>query len=82
MTRAKDSLHLIVPHRFFTYGQSAQGDPAYVRFARTLFIQQQRYCPSFECYSLAGCRGCGDGTAATRDRFDSTLARRMRSMWR
>src|SRR5438034_4387215 len=26
MTRAKDSLHLVVPQRFFTYGQSARGD--------------------------------------------------------
>ena len=26
MTRAKDDLHLIVPQRFFTHGQSAQGD--------------------------------------------------------
>ena len=26
MTRAKDSLHLVVPQRFFIHGQSAQGD--------------------------------------------------------
>jgi superfamily I DNA/RNA helicase len=26
MTRAKDDLHLIVPQRFFTHGQSTQGD--------------------------------------------------------
>jgi DNA helicase-2/ATP-dependent DNA helicase PcrA len=26
MTRAKDDLHLVVPQRFFTHGQSAQGD--------------------------------------------------------
>jgi DNA helicase-2/ATP-dependent DNA helicase PcrA len=26
MTRAKDNLHLVVPHRFFTHGQNAQGD--------------------------------------------------------
>ena len=26
MTRAKDSLHLVVPQRFFTHGQNAQGD--------------------------------------------------------
>jgi DNA helicase II / ATP-dependent DNA helicase PcrA len=25
MTRGKDSLHLVVPHRFFTHGQNAQG---------------------------------------------------------
>jgi DNA helicase II / ATP-dependent DNA helicase PcrA len=26
MTRAKDDLHLVVPQRFFTHGQHAQGD--------------------------------------------------------
>jgi DNA helicase II / ATP-dependent DNA helicase PcrA len=26
MTRARDSLHLVVPQRFFTHGQNAQGD--------------------------------------------------------
>jgi superfamily I DNA/RNA helicase len=26
MTRAKDNLHLVVPQRFFTHGQSIQGD--------------------------------------------------------
>jgi DNA helicase-2/ATP-dependent DNA helicase PcrA len=26
MTRAKDTLHLITPHRFFTYGQPSLGD--------------------------------------------------------
>jgi DNA helicase-2/ATP-dependent DNA helicase PcrA len=26
MTRAKDDLHLMVPQRFFTHGQNAQGD--------------------------------------------------------
>ncbi len=26
MTRAKDDLHLMVPQRFFTHGQHAQGD--------------------------------------------------------
>jgi DNA helicase II / ATP-dependent DNA helicase PcrA len=37
MTRAKDDLHLIVPQRFFTYGQSAQGD-RHVYASRTRFI--------------------------------------------
>jgi DNA helicase-2/ATP-dependent DNA helicase PcrA len=37
MTRAKDSLHLVVPHRFFTHGQSAQGD-RHVYASRTRFI--------------------------------------------
>ena len=37
MTRAKDSLHLVVPQRFFTYGQSAQGD-RHVYTPRTRFV--------------------------------------------
>ncbi len=37
MTRAKDELHLMVPQRFFTYGQNPQGD-RHVYAARTRFI--------------------------------------------
>lgn len=37
MTRAKDDLHLMVPQRFFTHGQSATGD-RHVYAARTRFI--------------------------------------------
>jgi DNA helicase-2/ATP-dependent DNA helicase PcrA len=37
MTRARDALHLIVPQRFFTHGQSAYGDH-HVYAARTRFI--------------------------------------------
>ena len=37
MTRARDDLHLLVPQRFFTHGQNAQGDHhAYA--SRTRFI--------------------------------------------
>jgi len=39
MTRAKDDLHSIVPQRFFTHGQSAQGD-RHVYAARTRFIPE------------------------------------------
>jgi UvrD-like helicase family protein len=38
MTRAKDDLHLIVPQRFFTHGQSAQGD-------RHLYASRTRFIP-------------------------------------
>jgi DNA helicase-2/ATP-dependent DNA helicase PcrA len=38
-TRAEDDLHLIVPQRFFTYGQSAQGD-RHVYASRTRFIRE------------------------------------------
>ncbi len=37
MTRAKDSLHLVTPHRFFTHGQARNGD-RHVYASRTRFI--------------------------------------------
>mgnify|MGYP001197028675 FL=1 len=37
MTRAKDSLHLITPQRFFVHGQAARGDQ-HVYASRTRFI--------------------------------------------
>jgi DNA helicase-2/ATP-dependent DNA helicase PcrA len=38
MTRAKDDLHLIVPQRFFTHGQNAQGN-------RHLYTSRTRFIP-------------------------------------
>ena len=40
MTRAKDNLHLVVPQRFFTHGQNAQGD-RHVYASRTRFIPKE-----------------------------------------
>jgi hypothetical protein len=37
MTRARDDLHLVIPQRFFTHGQNAQGD-RHVYAPRTRFI--------------------------------------------
>jgi len=37
MTRAKDSLHLVVPQRFFVHGQASRGD-RHVYASRTRFI--------------------------------------------
>jgi len=39
MTRAKDSLHLITPQRFFVHGQAARGD-RHVYASRTRFISE------------------------------------------
>src|SRR3974377_2330212 len=39
MTRARDDLHLLVPQRFFTHGQNAQGD-RHLYASRTRFIQE------------------------------------------
>src|SRR5262249_20950325 len=39
MTRAKDSLHLVMPQRFFTHGQAARGD-------RHLYAGRTRFIPA------------------------------------
>ena len=79
MTRAKDNLDLIVLQRFFTYGQSAQGD-RHVYAARTRFIPAA-LLPLFECSAWPVV------VAAASDRGDPRQVRldigsRMRSMWR
>jgi DNA helicase II / ATP-dependent DNA helicase PcrA len=40
MTRAKNDLHLVVPQRFFTHGQRAEGD-RYIYASRTRFIPDE-----------------------------------------
>jgi DNA helicase II / ATP-dependent DNA helicase PcrA len=79
MTRAKDSLHLVVPHRFFTHGQNAQGD-------RHVYASRTRFIPGaltlhFECVTWPR------ATAAVSTRRDAKDVRvdvgaKMRSMWR
>jgi DNA helicase-2/ATP-dependent DNA helicase PcrA len=77
MTRAKDDLHLIVPQRFFTHGQHAQGD-RHVYASRTRFIPE-RLLGLFE-------RASWPAFAATQSarnmgpRID--IGARMRGMWR
>jgi len=79
MTRAKDSLHLVVPQRFFTHGQSALGD-RHVYASRSRFIPTA-LLPLFECAAWPVV------VAAASDRGDPRKVRldigaRMRSMWR
>ena len=79
MTRAKDDLHLVIPQRFFTYGQNAQGD-RHVYASRTRFIPDQ-LLGLFENVAWPSTppglmpRGPGQGV-----RID--VAARMRDMWR
>src|SRR5712672_2730889 len=79
MTRAKDDLHLVVPQRFFTHGQSAQGD-RHVYASRTRFIPD-RLLGLFEKTSWplptvgTAARAAGQGP-----RID--VGARMRGMWR
>lgn len=78
MTRAKDDLHLVVPQRFFTHGQSATGD-RHVYASRTRFIPND-LLPYFErCAwpfaAVEPARGPSNGP-----RID--VRAQMRSMWR
>ncbi len=79
MTRAKDQLHLMVPQRFFTHGQHAQGD-RHVYAARSRFIPAA-LAPLFELTSwpLAPAEVLSRAEAS-RKKLD--LGARMRGMWR
>ncbi len=79
MTRAKDSLHLVAPQRFFTHGQRAQGD-------RHVYASRTRFIPAallhhFECvaWPLASAQP-GEQRSARQVRVD--VGARMRGMWR
>ena len=79
MTRAKDELHLVVPQRFFTHGQSAQGD-RHVYASRTRFIPD-RLLNLFEktTWPLSA-TGTAARAASQGVRLD--VGARMRRMWR
>jgi DNA helicase-2/ATP-dependent DNA helicase PcrA len=79
MTRAKDSLHLVVPHRFFTHGQNAQGD-RHVYASRTRFIPAA-LTQHFECVTWPLATAAAGGRNDAREvRVD--VGAKMRSMWR
>ena len=79
MTRAKDQLALIVPHRFYTHGQSRTGD-------QHLYASRSRFIPA----SIAGeFETCAWPPAArvtpsapARHTVSVDLAARMRGRWR
>ena len=79
MTRAKDDLHLVLPQRFFTHGQHAQGD-RHVYASRTRFIPD-RLLGLFEktTWPLAAA-DVGMRAASQKPRID--VGARMRGMWR
>jgi DNA helicase-2/ATP-dependent DNA helicase PcrA len=79
MTRAKDDLHLIVPQRFFTHGQNAQGD-RHVYASRTRFIPTS-VLKFFDCNAWPVAAVASRGPLAQRQvRVD--VSARMRGMWR
>ena len=79
VTRARDTLHLITPHRFFTHGQPAFGD-RHVYASRSRFLPAS-LLPLFESVTwpvLA--TQVARQAALSQIRID--IAARMRSMWR
>jgi DNA helicase-2/ATP-dependent DNA helicase PcrA len=77
MTRAKDDLHLVVPQRFFTHGQAAQGD-RHVYASRTRFIPE-RLLGLFERASWPA-SAVAQSARSMGPRID--VGARMRGMWR
>ncbi|MBB3540297.1 MULTISPECIES: ATP-dependent helicase [unclassified Rhizobium] len=79
MTRAKDNLDLVVPQRFFTHGQNAQGDK-HVYASRTRFIPAT-LLQFFEVVGWPQSRADGGASHQARQvRVD--VGARMRGMWR
>jgi DNA helicase-2/ATP-dependent DNA helicase PcrA len=79
MTRAKDNLHLVVPQRFFTHGQNAQGE-RHVYASRTRFIPAT-LLPLFECTTWPVAASERDERVNVRvARID--VGARLRGMWR
>ena len=79
MTRAKDSLHMVVPQRFFTTGQRILGD-RHVYASRTRFIPVA-LLPLFERISWPVAVAEGSSRGDTR-RVPLDIGARIRSMWR
>ncbi|KQV83999.1 ATP-dependent helicase [Rhizobium sp. Root1220] len=79
MTRAKDNLDLVVPQRFFTHGQNAQGD-------RHVYASRTRFIPAtlLQFFEVCGWQQPkADGSASHQARqVRVDVGARMRSMWR
>ncbi|MBW6399376.1 ATP-dependent helicase [Roseomonas sp. HJA6] len=79
MTRARDSLHLILPQRFYTHAQRAKGD-RHVYASRTRFIPRE-ILDHFDYVSWPGSRhAVPTAQPAAAPRID--IAAQMRGMWR
>jgi len=79
MTRARDSLDLVLPQRFFTHGQNAQGD-------RHVYAARSRFIPATLLQFFEVC-AWPIVNAASRTAPDARAVRvdvgaRMRGMWR
>ncbi|KQY26620.1 ATP-dependent helicase [Rhizobium sp. Root483D2] len=78
MTRARDSLALVTPQRFFTHGQNAQGD-RHVYAARTRFIPTT-LLQFFETTTWLKVSAAASERSAEQIRID--VGARMRAMWK
>jgi DNA helicase II / ATP-dependent DNA helicase PcrA len=79
MTRARDDLHLVVPQRFFTHGQHAQGD-RHVYASRTRFIPDRLLGLFEKTIWPRAAAGAAARPASHGPRID--VGARMRGMWR
>lgn len=79
MTRARDGLDLIVPQRFFTHGQNAQGD-------RHVYASRTRFIPAtlLQFFEVCGWSQAKAETAASQQarQIRVDVGARMRGMWR
>ena len=78
MTRAKDSLHLLLPQRFYIHSQRAQGD-RHVYASRTRFIPRE-ILDHFDYVSWPGSAVSTASAGRTGPRLD--VAAQMRTMWK
>ncbi|RWM07880.1 ATP-dependent helicase [Mesorhizobium sp.] len=78
MTRAKDSLHLVVPQRFYPHNQPVRGD-RHIYASRTRFIPASMLA-AFEQTSWASARMTNDPRTQPQVKVD--LGARMRGMWK
>jgi DNA helicase-2/ATP-dependent DNA helicase PcrA len=78
MTRAKDSLHCVLPQRFFVHGQRALGD-RHVYASRTRFIPPS-LLGLFESRTWPPATATGERENAQQIRVD--VGAQMRGMWR
>ena len=79
MTRAKDDLHLLVPQRFFTHGQRAQGD-RHVYASRSRFIPDRLLALFDRTMWPLAATGATARSTSNGPRID--VGARMRGMWR
>jgi DNA helicase-2/ATP-dependent DNA helicase PcrA len=78
MTRAKDQLDLVTPHRFYVHGQARNGD-GHVYAQRTRFIPPS-LLSLFEQRTWPAAMARAMSAAQSRPRVD--IGARMRTMWR